>query len=169
MMTYSWLEDQKMLMKTLMTAEELRISQHALDALHKVLTMMLTGELVWIERQYVATDKTCKNGFNMGFWDVSRNDLLHQCGTVRCIGGWTESVGDFLFRNSFDSCYGEYRYTSSGRKLTKSETEALTPELRNLFFEPVTRLTNITLEQAAAALHNYLTTGHANWQQALGR
>lgn len=67
------------------------------------------------------------------------------CGTVACIGGTAEMVGDVSFS----------KYTL---------------ELMKLFFPNrwlLLTMSTITVEQAAQALRNYLTTGTPDWESIL--
>lgn len=79
--------------------------------------------------------------FNMGHWDTETEN----CGTVCCIGGWAERLSGIDLLGGIRS-----------------------DELEELFFPwiDVPLLIDITPEQAARAIRNYLRTGRANWKEA---
>lgn len=144
-----------MLAQSFKTAEELRITPKQFDALVKTLVLMETGRLVHIDDDKVA-EGNCNHPievcnftghFNMNLWRSK-----DKCGTVCCIGGTAELIGNFTFADEYN----------------------LPEELRTLFYpndgmnDNGIHYNDITVEQAATALRSYLTTGKANWEAAIG-
>lgn len=115
-----------MLARSFLTPTDLKITVKEFDALTEVLNMLERGEL--------------NQGFVMDEWPGIG------CGTVGCIGFWTEKlIGE------------EVQWWDK-------------PQLNNLFFinERVkNNYDGVGPEQAANALRNYLTTGKANWATVL--
>lgn len=128
-----------MLAQNFMTAPDLKIRDDERDALVKVLGMLERAELVYMP----LLEPFGPNGFNMTW---VRN--WTKCGTVCCIKGWCQTIGGIELFNPI-----------AGRK---TPTAAL-----QLFMYSDDRRENVTVEQAATALRNYLTTGHANWDEVL--
>lgn len=133
-----------MLARSFKTATDLGISEVERDALIKVLGMLERGELVHGARS-MKDHPTRLRVFNMGDW---------HCGSAGCLGGWTEYVGG-LEQLSLH----ERSYNSEG--------------LHQLFYPdgagfctPL-EMSNISTQQAAHALSNYLTTGEPRWDLAL--
>lgn len=115
-----------MLARSFLTPTELKIRVKEFDALGKVLGMLERGEL--------------NQGFVMDEWPGIG------CGTVGCIGFWTEKlIGEEV--KWYDNL-----------------------QLNNLFFINE-RIRNyydgVGPEHAAHALRNYLTTGKADWASVL--
>jgi hypothetical protein len=152
-----------MLAQNLKTSIELKITDAQRSALIKTLVLLETGKLEYTpvelqneegryyHRPYALSysEPSFDGGFNMGVWSVVYED----CGTVACIGGTAELIGNVTFEN--------YLVESND-------------ELRELFYpfdslrtSPV-EYENITPAQAAHALRNYLTNGKANWGEVLG-
>ncbi len=146
-----------MLAQSFKTAEELRITPKQFDALAKTLVLMETGKLVHVdddeihssENNYNLPIEVCRftGHFNMNLWR-SKDD----CGTVCCIGGTAELIGNVIFAPEY----------------------LLPAELKTLFYpndgmnDNGIHYNDITVEQAATALRSYLTTGKANWESAIG-
>lgn len=139
-----------MLAQNFKTAADLGIKDIELDALIKVLGMLERGELrheyrVNEFRSLNANHKTVPAAFNMvKFYGVA------DCGTVCCICGWAEFVGSLPPASLVK------------RRLTNHELDRL--------FDPTGSVADpyaITPAQAAIALRSYLTTGDANWAEAL--
>lgn len=123
-----------MLAQSFMSAEDLGISELMRQSLVKVLVMFETEKF-----EHAKYDIGTEHGFNMATWSGEG-----WCGTVKCIGGWAEHIGNF----SIDS---------------------IPRSLDRLFYPQVDsfRLEDITTEQAAIALRLYLTVGDAKWDLAL--
>lgn len=124
-----------MLAQNFMTASELDITDAEHGALIKTLAFLERAEARHID----IGDPDCGTGpnhFNMAAWD---------CGTCHCILGWARSfVGgkphfSDLTDGLWDLCYPN-RSACGG-------------------------LNGVTVEQAAAALRNYLTLGDAHWSE----
>jgi hypothetical protein len=122
------------------TAEELGIKQLEWEALREVLVLLEMGEL----KHHDPFESDGSGNFNMSVWQSNYDD--ENCGTVACIGGTAELIGNF----SFD------------------ETDA-NEELDNLFFVHGcnTNIASISTAHAARALRNYLTDGTADWISVL--
>jgi hypothetical protein len=86
-------------------------------------------------------DAKIPNGFNMG--EHGREG----CGTVACIGGWCASIMGVPMFGYVES------HIEKGRPL------------HELYWDRIS--SDITPQQAALALRSYLTTGEANWAEAL--
>lgn len=129
-----------MLAQNFKSATDLGISDVEQGALINVLGMLERGELVKTDHM----KPTIHNGFNM-----SRISRKTECGTVGCILGWCRFLGGIkLFADNY-GC-----------------TEA-PPRALDLFMFNDDRRHRVTLEQAATALRSYLSTGDANWAEAL--
>lgn len=130
-----------MLARTFLSAKQLDITEKQHAALIDILGRLERGELVHcsVKVEYEDFDFVeDKLFFNMLEWMT--------CGTVGCIGGWAEALHDITFD------------VRSNRKLNE------------LFFMPrhtSIQMANVTVEQAAHALSNYLTTGRASWNEVL--
>lgn len=131
-----------MLAQSFKPAAELDISEAQREALVKTLVLLETGKLTHYTidfRPYnIKSGQVFTGHFNMATWN-----LVRDCGTVCCIGGTAELIGNV----SFDD---------------------VSEELNNLFYPEVeTSLKQITPTQAAIALRNYLTCGEAKWDEVL--
>ena len=124
-----------MLARNHLTAEQLGIPQRWLDALLTVRNMMERGEIRH------AQDTEVPNGFNMNIWNCDS-----YCGTIKCLGGWAETVGNFKFP-----------YQAHEHKFDH--------QLQRLFYPPVPEPYTISVERALRALNGYLTTGEADWRE----
>jgi len=137
-----------MLAQSFKAAEDLGLTDLQYDALRQTLVAMETG---LVEHVKVDQMKTRRAGtvrgvigkFNMAFWRANM-----RCGTVACLGGTAEMI--------------------SGTKPGTLFGSLTSPALHELFhpsggFE----WENISVDQAARALRNYLTTGEPNWEEAL--
>jgi hypothetical protein len=133
-----------MLAQSFKSAADLGITEPQFDALRKTLVLLETGKLRHVPApdnyQWSGTDFSFK--FNMGSW--RRDAAGGECGTVCCIGGTAELVGNVDFSDRAGA-------------------------LDDLFYAkdcPI-NLTAITPAQAATALRSYLTTGDARWDLAV--
>jgi len=136
-----------MLAQNFKTAEELRIPEGHVAALQKVLVLLETDKLTHMDKElYYGLDdgpRTFTGHFNMGSWTAPR-----ECGTVACIGGTAELISGLDFSFLADR----------------------NPALNILFYPCIGGYgiyNDITTEQAAQALRNYLTTGVADWWKVL--
>ncbi len=129
-----------MLAQNFKTAADLGISEAEVDALIKVLGMLERGDLVQSSYRHPQVP----NGFNMSITD-NKTD----CGTVGCIMGWCRFVAGNKVFDAFSSNY----------KMPDAVTE--------LFMFGDNRRHMVSVDQAAIACRSYLTTGDANWAEAL--
>jgi hypothetical protein len=132
-----------MLAQNFKTATDLGISEVELDALIKVLGMLEREELVYTSFH----SPTVPNGFNM-----TVTDHQDECGTVGCIMGWCRFVA------------GEEVFNIFERGSTRGYPSRL---MKGLFMWGRPGRGNVQPAQAAIALRSYLTTGEANWAEAL--
>jgi hypothetical protein len=137
---------QNMLAQSFKSAAELDISERQKDALVKTLTLLETGKLVHvpnIPRKTIPDYGDFTGHFNMGYW----REHGETCGTVCCIAGTAELVGQVSFEDWMDK-----------------------PYLSELFgpAQIISEWEKISVSQAATALRSYLTTGNANWPLVLG-
>lgn len=130
-----------MLAQNFMSAKDLGLDEAQKEALVTVLGMMERGEIKHKESIKInyLSGQVFSGQFNMRHWNIT-----DECGTVCCIGGTAELVGDV--------------------KLL--ETVASNDRLYNLCFG-VPDMEAVTVEQAARALRNYLTTGRPKWKKIL--
>lgn len=130
-----------MLRENFLSAEELGIEVHQLRALSKTLKLLETEKLKHVTLDLSITDHQSGNEFtghfNMGSWNS-----IQECGTICCIGGTAELVGNVSFNN-----------TSIPASLSQLFYPRMAPDIWD----------SITPAQAAFALRNYLTTGDAQW------
>lgn len=135
-----------MLAQNFKTVAQLKITDAEFDALAKVLGMLERGELKH-QRGFGSSYNKDHFGFNMGDW-CTRNE----CGTTACIGGW---VALFTGRDP------------------KNYVHSAVGAMRELYFPKADdghllgTMNQITTDQAAIALRNYLTHGEPRWDEAL--
>jgi hypothetical protein len=133
-----------MLAQNFKTAD-LGIKDVEFEALIKVLGMLEREELKHcVSGPNYAMEP---NGFNMGDWCTRRGE----CGTVACIGGWVAIITEQDPRDYVKDAKGHLRELYYPPQGAKGEM---------LFGE-------IKPPQAATALRSYLSTGEANWAEAL--
>jgi hypothetical protein len=138
-----------MLMQNFKSAADLGITEAQVSALQKTLVLLETGKLVHVTpdelRQFAPIDEGIPftGHFNMSCWQS-----YYPCGTVGCIGGSAELVGNCSFED-----YDE----------NPALLELFNPF--NRWGDP--RWANITDTQAATALRSYLTMGDARWDLAV--
>lgn len=143
-----------MLARSFLTAEDLGIRQDWHDALVKTLDAMERGEIVHlkevniVDRRYDSDpDKRLYLGrFNMNYWKENAD-----CGTVACIGGTAEILGNIRFNV----------------ELSPGLTELFYPTLPDSIEGNGDDYNFITVEQAADALRRYLIVGAPNWDGVL--
>jgi hypothetical protein len=133
-----------MLAQSFMTASELGITEPQRMALQKTLVLLETGKLVHTKLPLLFKFNAEKYSghFNMGGW---RRET--ECGSVCCIGGTAELIGNVRFNERAPALETLFYPSSDGTKLQNYES--------------------ITAEQAARALRSYLTTGDAKWSDAV--
>lgn len=150
-----------MLAQSFKTAKELGISQQAIEALQKVLVLFETEKVRYIpEDEYqlrgypdmpYAVDSSNPNSakilFNMSSWSSPRD-----CGTVCCIGGTAALISGIDFNALVHSRNGISKEIQS---------------LYRLFYPDCSGYDDVTVDQAAQALRNYLTTGEPQWPQVM--
>lgn len=140
-----------MLAQNFKTADELGIQEDWRAALAKTLVLLETGKLRLADTIHQKFDNEAKRKFdglfNMSCW----GSVAHRCGTIACIGGTAELVGNVSF----------------GHHL--SHITELPIELHELFYVKRHNIDwhRITPSQAATALRSYLTTGDARWDLAV--
>lgn len=129
-------------MSEFLTAEELDIPESHLGALIKTLELMEDGRIhhQQLPNVYINIGSDEFTGhFNMAVWNSRQS-----CGTVGCIGGTAELVGNITIDADSDA-------------------------LDDLFYPTCARdYREISMAEASQALRNYLQTGHAEWKQVLG-
>lgn len=140
-----------MLAQNFKAPADLGIEARWFEALVKTLGMLERGELrhtATAELKPLCSERVSPEAglFNMNRWSVK-----FQCGTVCCLGGTAEAIGQF-------------RFSGMPKKLIHlfhpgKEDNANLSRLGG--YEA------ITTEQAAIALRNYLTHGEARWAEAL--
>ncbi len=129
-----------MLSKTFKSAKELKISQAKYDALVKV---------YWLLVDEVIPERL----FNMSTIGSPALKKEKPCGTAGCILGWCHAVDSTAFSKYSDSWSNDYRWTG----------------LHDLFYSScaIDRCETPSPAQAAQAIHNFLTTGRADWRGVL--
>jgi hypothetical protein len=129
-----------MLAQNFKSADDLGITEPQHQALRKTLVLLETDKLTHVEPVDRCTDRGSFTGhFNMSEWNTAS-----ACGTVCCIGGTAELIGNVKF-----------------------EPQSLPEGLDELFFPNAFRAEDVTTSQAATALRAYLTTGDAKWHEAV--
>lgn len=145
-----------MLAQNFKSAEELYLNEKQYQALIKTLKMLETKKLKHIDLNdfeiLSLSEEQVGLVFNMNRWNCTES-----CGTVCCIGGSAEIIGN-LEKGELDSLSDKLHYDSKG-------------ELYQLFFPGGTNnkyvWSKITTEQAAQALRNYLTYSEPKWEEIL--
>jgi hypothetical protein len=137
-----------MLMQNFKTAAELEISEKEKSALVKTLVLLETGKLKHTKPKFprdYSVDTEFSGLFNMSDWFYPS-----KCGTVACIGGTAELVGNMRFEHDMSNAgLSALFYMDDGSTNYPME--------------------DVTTEQAARALRNYLTTGKPDWRSILGK
>jgi hypothetical protein len=129
-----------MLAQNFKSADDLGITEPQHQALRKTLVLLETDKLAHVEPVDRCADRGSFTGhFNMCEWNTAS-----ACGTVCCIGGTAELIGNVKF-----------------------EPQGLPEGLDELFFPNAFRVEDVTPSQAATALRAYLTTGDAKWHEAV--
>jgi len=134
--------------KEFRTAKELQITEKQRCALVKTLQLLESGSMIHVTTLvsgdfYASLDIPLTCHFNMRHWRSEDKS----CGTICCIGGTAELVGQVDLR----------------RAVNKNI------HLHDLFYPsiPTTKWVKITPALAAVALRNYLFTGDAKWTKTM--
>lgn len=136
-----------MLMQNFKTAVQLGLTELQLDALKKTLVLFETGRITHLPQKTGTLPNVAVKReflFYMTWWKQEQD-----CGTVCCIGGTAELVGNLELY--------ELRHLSDRR-----------PALCQLFFpdsDDPDFWSSITPEHAATALRTYLTEGAVDWHE----
>lgn len=140
-----------MLAQNFLTPADLKIKDDLHAALIQVLGMLERGELIHARSVFnapciftYAYKEKIPSLFNMNNWCLKPEDS--SCGTVMCIGGACEAI------------------------MKREIKEVYTPGLLGLFHPHDVSSDyweDITVEEAALALRNYLTTGKPKWKEVL--
>lgn len=131
-----------MLSQSFKSAQDLELSEKEYDALKQTLILLETDEVTHVrlsptQKGHFIARPQYQGKFNMAFWAADVDD----CGTVACICGTAEMIGNVNLRfNNNVALQTLFNPTNSGALLQE-----------------------ITTVQAAQALRSYLTTGQANW------
>ena len=134
-----------MLAQNFKSAADLGITEPQREALMKTLVLLETGKLIHVPvPSYRGRGEKFSHMFNMAAWRRGT-----ECGTIACIGGTAELVGNTDFG------VWQVLFNKALRRLF----------FRRLFFPD--NLSDITPTQAATALRSYLTTGNARWDLAV--
>lgn len=145
-----------MLAQNFKTAAELGIKDVELDALIKVLGMLERGEIP-------------AKAFNMGRFrpyceDRSDAKIVAECGTIGCLCGWANFISDgAAFPEIYELRGGDPLMSRlpRGARHAFAMNNNTQPDLINRIWQEGTPAS------AAIALRSYLTTGEANWAEAL--
>ena len=136
-----------MLAQNFKVAKELGITELQYKSLCLTLSYLETGKVKYFD--YDAHEDGYDDGkmafsglFNMGVWTANT-----KCGTVGCIAGTAQLLGGCHFRDG------------SGGKYEEKLADLFHPS--DIDYD---RWNDITVEHAARALRNYLTTGEAGWK-----
>lgn len=136
-----------MLAQNFKTAAELGITEIECDALSKVLGMLERGELSHALNK--SSDILCDVvPTSPASFHMAITSECHDCGTVACIGGWAAT---------FIPGMSPQDYVNNKHS----------PNLRELYWPHYDLFDVITPDVAAIAIRSYLSTGEANWAEAL--
>lgn len=125
---------------------DLGITEPQFDALRKTLVLLETGKLKHqpMPDRYAWRAEKFSGLFNMGGWRREAH-----CGTIACIGGTAEIIGDVTFNMNKPYSLNNLFYPNMNNEGVLFDYHAITPA------------------QAARALRSYLTTGDAKWSEAV--
>jgi len=129
-----------MLARNFKSAADLEITDQELDALIKVLGMFERNELIHRPKD----SPLQPNGFNMAHWGVQ-----DECGTIGCIRGWAR-----IASGNYQLFAATLRHSPVGNLFTVDHGR-------------FGQWDDITVEQAAMALRNFLSSGAARWGEIL--
>jgi len=146
----------------MMTAEQLNIDTELHASLIRVLKGLESGKLRHVPDTN-DPDFISPSLFNMSVVAQPQSD---HCGTVGCIGGWAYAL---MNGKKVDGIWIFDR-----ERADNFVSNAPTEDLRELFYpgnyscqSDRWEYDNITAEQAAQALRNYLTNGRPEWEEVL--
>ena len=144
-----------MLMQSFLSADDLGITEPQRQALMKTLVLLETGKLVHVRhRDDLSIDfeaaRSFSGQFNMNSW----SHTYFECGTICCIGGTAELIGDVDFEYSAPPGSALYN-------LFYPQTDDDLDDDDDVDWE------DITPAQAARALRSYLNCGNPNWADAV--
>lgn len=150
-------------MSDFMKAKDLGITPEERIALIAVLKGFERGDFVHTDAKVSDVLETFKNGklpklFNLGEWATEKS--AKQCGAVACIGGWAQLTYRDLFKKRNYRGFEE-KADEVGNYQERSLYDLFYPSFDTDYGE-------ITVEQAAEALRNYLVTGRADWDTIVG-
>lgn len=159
-----------MLARTIKSAAELGISDIEHESLLKVLDKLERGELVHAPEAYAQGGSRPEgDSFNMSAY-VS----VGGCGTVGCIAGWMHLV-------SGGACYKRFNFWTQKMlddhaalfpNSTPHWSLSIIPDALNELFHAANvdvDLEDITPDQAAQAIRNYLSVGEPRWEEVLAQ
>lgn len=132
------------------TPKELGITEKQFCALVKVADGLQTGKLVHAPN---TGRHPTHDGFNMRVWETRTED----CGTVCCIGGWSQRFGSW-----------QWPMSAIRAPLEGGDNGGLNRLFYPFEVMPMDNWHRITPQQASRAITNYLTTGDPQWKKALG-
>lgn len=144
-----------MLAQNFKSPTDLGLTDAEQSAFILVLGLLERGELVHVTKWSGASlrkDGQYSGQFCMELW----NDTFSSCGTIGCIGGTAEMVGNLPHGSLLDTMKGNQKLTDlcfPGELLFEAGVEI--------------DYSDITPAQAARALRSYLTTGDPNWVYAV--
>lgn len=146
------------------SAKDLGISDVQRNALIQVLALMEGGKMKHVpDPKVMGYDPRKVTGhFNMNVWQVTAT-----CGSVCCIGGTAELL---IGKPIFHGGDGSWEEGQMEPEVYDMASTAKAKELDKLFFPPqCIQYEEITDQQAAKALRNYLTSGTPRWAQAMAK
>lgn len=140
-----------MLAQNFKTPADLGIQDKWFEALLKLLGMLERGEL-----RHTSTVKLkplCDDRVRpeVGLFNMNRWSVAFECGTVCCLGGTAEAIGGFRFGRMPEKLVHLFHPGQESHKVLHRAGGYET----------------ITMEQAAIALRNYLSSGEPRWEEAL--
>lgn len=142
-----------MLAQSFKTAQELGLTNHEFESLVSLLGMLERGEFKYIPHESITSDiwpppdkelGTLPIPFNMGNYYASS-----ECGTVVCLAGASDSIFDTRFVYKSTGAYEQNK-------------------LYDLFHPSVQGRDEVTPDEAAIALRNFLTLGDPRWVEIIG-
>lgn len=132
-------------MQNFKSAADLGITETQASALQKTLVLLETGKLRRVDSCPDGAEmKKFSGQFNMCNWSAAGD-----CGTIACIGGTAELIGDVSFGYIYDLNNNSLKELFLPSTISISSWDGITPD------------------QAATALRSYLTTGDARWDLAV--
>ncbi len=136
-----------MLAQSCLSADDLGITEPQCEALKKTLVLLETGGLVHADvdrsKPLVDLQPSFAGLFNLSAWCAEGS-----CGTIACIGGTAELIGNVSF--------GNWSFSDNAALIN------LCAPIKKVF-----SWDDVTPTQAARALRSYLNCGDAKWAEAL--